>query len=214
MKKLGCKPAYRKQYLALRDALSSSVQASKSAKMSDRLMQLEEYRQANTIHAFISFGSEIDTRLIIENAWANNKQVVCPVTDTKNKCLTHHQVFGWNDFTTGYAGILEPKAGCPEIELAKLELILIPGMAFDAFGFRMGYGGGYYDRFLPQTNAVCIAPAFESQIIERVPHCMHDQQIDLLVSDKRVIRCNTSVRPECHVKKLKPLDCPEVKAHI
>lgn len=210
MVKPGCKPGYRKEFLKIRDSIPKEVQKEKSRLMTQLFIGHEYYNAANVIHAFVSFGSEINTRGIIEDAWQKGKNVVCPITDNKNKRLSNRLVKSWDDFIPGYAQIPEPKSDLPEVEVIEFDIILIPGMAFDKYGFRMGYGGGYYDRFLPQTKAKRIAPVFSEQLIDCVPHCLHDQQVDLIVTEKEIISCDRTIRPECPVKKLNAKDCLEI----
>jgi 5-formyltetrahydrofolate cyclo-ligase len=94
-----------------------------------------------------------------------------------------------NDVSPGYRGIPEPRAECPKVELTAVDWVLVPGVAFDAQGRRMGYGGGYYDRLLPilPPSALRVAGAFEMQIVDRVPTAPHDLALDTIVTEARVI---------------------------
>jgi 5-formyltetrahydrofolate cyclo-ligase len=91
------------------------------------------------------------------------------------------------DAAPGYRGILEPGAHCALLDLASIDWVLVPGVAFDRAGRRLGYGGGYYDRLLPQLrpDAHRAAGAFELQLVERVPAAAHDVVMDALVTEKR-----------------------------
>ncbi len=181
------KRRFRKQAIARRETLSPEQRQDFSLAACNRLLTLDLYRNAGAIHAFVPFGSEIDTRPIIEQAWADGKTVVFPVTDRKNDTLIHRAAQNWEQFTPGYAGILEPSGACPEFPLGDLDLILVPGMAYDRQGYRMGYGGGYYDRFLPQTRAVTVGLAFNVQLVDEVPREVHDLPVMLLITETETI---------------------------
>ncbi len=194
----------------MRNGITTEARESQSIMMSDRLTRLDVYNNALSILAFVSFGTEINTKSIIEKSWSQNKIIACPITDNKHKNLSFREALDWNDFEIGYSGILEPKDSCRKIDISTFDLILVPGMAFDTYGFRMGYGGGFYDRILPNinSNSTILSPAFDDQVFDTIPHCKHDQQIDMIVTDKRVIYCNNKNRPECPEKSNSEI-CPE-----
>jgi len=95
------------------------------------------------------------------------------------------------DVEAGYRGIPEPRADCPPVTLESIEFVLTPGIAFDAEGRRLGYGGGYYDRLLPLLHsAACrVGGAFEVQIVARVPAAPHDVRVQYVVTERRTIEC-------------------------
>jgi 5-formyltetrahydrofolate cyclo-ligase len=94
-----------------------------------------------------------------------------------------------HDAAPGYRGIPEPGAHCALIDIASIDWVLVPGVAFDRDGRRVGYGGGYYDRFLPllRADARRVAGAFEMQLVERVPAGRHDVTIDAVVTEARSV---------------------------
>jgi 5-formyltetrahydrofolate cyclo-ligase len=93
------------------------------------------------------------------------------------------------DVAPGYRGIPEPRRHCAAVAIESIDWILVPGVAFDAHGRRIGYGGGYYDRLLPMlpATALRIAGAFEAQLVDRVPTAPHDLPLDAIVTEARVI---------------------------
>ena len=93
------------------------------------------------------------------------------------------------DIEAGYRGIPEPRAGCREIQLGDVDWVLVPGVAFDAAGRRLGYGGGYYDRLLPllPTTVPRVAGAFDLQIVEAVPAAAHDIGVDCVITESRTL---------------------------
>ena len=95
----------------------------------------------------------------------------------------------WNDLSTGAYGILEPR----EIKIAlpeDIQVAIIPGIAFDKKGYRIGYGKGYFDRLLPKMNALKIALAFDFQLLDELPREKHDVKMDMIITDKRILRLN------------------------
>ncbi len=183
------KKIFRKSALSRRNEIPSDVRMEKSAKICKRFLNLPQYRTASAIHLFVPFGTEIDTREIIETAWLDGKTCVFPFTDRKNDRLLHRSAAGWDQFISGYAGILEPSGNCPTFSVEKLDIVIVPGMAFDRDGFRMGYGGGYYDRFLPHSKALRVAPAFSEQLVEQVPRETHDLPVSLILTEEESIVC-------------------------
>lgn len=180
------KHALRRRILALRDALDADTLRQRSAAVRERLCALEVYRAAKTVHLFMPFGSEPDTRLILEDLWARKVRAVLPRV-APDRRLDHLAVTGWDELEPGAYGIGEPVAGCPAVDPAEVELICVPGVAFDRRGGRLGYGGGYYDRFLEACPAPRVALAFALQIVPEVPREDHDLLVDTIVTDRGVI---------------------------
>ena len=163
----------RAQILARRDALSPEEIEEKSRLIFEKLVNMEEYRDAENILVYASMGSEVRTDDIILDALANGKKVFCPkVTDKKNGVMEFVRITALEDLSEGYFGIREPQITA-ESELAGDELtgtlVIMPGVAFDKDGNRIGYGGGFYDRYLlkhglNQTIALC----FQAQITDEI----------------------------------------------
>ncbi len=195
-----CKSELRKRILAARDALAAIDRSIGSAAACRRLLSDIRYVEARSIHLFHPFGSELDTRPLIGESWLAGKTVVMPETDAKNRRLVHRVVSSFADLAPGYRGILEPLGSCEEFDIARLDLVVVPGCCFDRFGGRMGYGGGFYDRFLGATQAVRVALAFDEQVVASVPRCDHDLGVDALVTPGGVVECDRDYRPPCIVK--------------
>ncbi len=206
--KAPCKDPIRKQLFTLRNAMSKDERQEKSLRACQRLMDLPAFAKARAIHAFVPFRSEIDTRPVIKQAWKAAKKVALPKVVACDHTMRNIWTQSWDQLEAGYMGIPEPKAELPDAELSKLELIVVPGAAFDRFGGRMGYGGGFYDRFMLQSPALRVGFCFDLQVIDAVPHCAHDLQVDLLVTDERVMVCETKNQPPCYYQQRHPEDCP------
>jgi 5-formyltetrahydrofolate cyclo-ligase len=180
----------RRQVLARRDALPARARQEKSHALTARLANLDCYRQARTILFFVSFRSEVDTRAAMALALARGVRLAVPLTSRRDRELRIYAVTDLDaDLVPGYQGIREPDPRrCAVLDAADLDLVIVPGSVFDRQGGRMGYGGGYYDRFLatraPQATRVGIC--FDLQLVAAVPMAAHDQYVDYVVTESEI----------------------------
>lgn len=164
-------------------ALSAREIEAMSARLAERLFETAQYRQARSLYAYLSFNQEVRTRPIIERAWRNGKRVAVP------KLVDGEMRFIWLEgfdqlAPQGAFGILEPVADGPVAD-DEGALVLMPGLAFDRAGHRVGYGGGYYDRYLsahPCHPTVALCYGF--QRLERIKPDAHDVKVDVLLCDE------------------------------
>ena len=154
------------------------------------MRSLPEVRAAGTIMFFVSFGSEIDTGPMIRRALEEGKRVVVPRVDRNARRLMPCEVRDLpSDLAPGEYGILEPKPHLPPVPLDGIDVVIVPAVAWSEDGFRVGYGAGYYDRFLSQIpTAVRIGLGFELQVAPEVPHGAHDLPVNVLVTEAAVRR--------------------------
>lgn len=184
------KPELRKQILARRAALSGEERRAKSAAVQQRLLDLPEFQAAGRVLFFVSFSSEVETLPMIEQALRLGKEVAAPKVmagqpELELRRLTDPQA----QLQPGKLGILEPNDDCPLVSLAEADLIIVPAVAWDERGYRVGYGGGFYDRLLARAGDVPkIGLGFECQVISEVPRLAHDLGVDILVTEERVLR--------------------------
>lgn len=136
---------------------------------------------AERICAHISFDNEVDTKKIVEALLDMGKKVYAP--RVKGVKLTLHEVNSLEELKPGYMGILEPDEKAVETSPEKIQLILVPAVAFTPDGKRLGRGGGHYDRLLPKTNAYKIGLAYREQIISELPIQEHDIPVDEVITD-------------------------------
>jgi 5-formyltetrahydrofolate cyclo-ligase len=189
------KRALRERVIAARDALAPAVRARASSAIAARIASLEAFRNARVVLLTLPFRSEWDARLLARRALAAGKIIAVPRVDAPARMLRALRIVDLDrDVEAGYRGIPEPRADCPAIALDTIEWTLVPGVAFDASGRRLGYGGGYYDRLLPllANGAPRIAGAFEAQVIDRVPAAPHDVGVDGIVTERRVLDCESA----------------------
>jgi len=172
-----------------RDALPPSQRARHSAAIARRLAAFAPYQQAGTVAVFLSFRSEVDTGAIVRAAWEQGKRVAAPVTRWQQRVLQFRLVAAPGDLHPGRLGIPEPQHGCATVALKQLDLLLVPGVAFDREGYRLGYGAGLYDRVLAAAPGVKVGLAFACQVQGRLPRGEKDVPVDWLISELEIISC-------------------------
>ena len=184
------KRSVREQAIAARDALPAAARAAASAAIAATIVALPSFAAARTILVTLPFRSEWDTRLVVDRALAAGKTVVSPRVDPVARMLSLHRIADLaRDVAPGYRHIPEPLEHCAVVTDAEVDWVLVPGVAFDVAGRRLGYGGGYYDRLLPllPAHATRIAGAYEIQIVAAVPFGPHDLTVDAIVTETRVV---------------------------
>jgi 5,10-methenyltetrahydrofolate synthetase len=184
------KRALRERILRARDALSAELRAEASAAIAKTLAARPDFIAARVVLLTLPFGSEWDSRLLLASVLERGKTAAVPRVNLERRMLDIHAVCDLaREVLPGYRGIPEPSAECPPVPLALIDWVLVPGVAFDVRGHRIGYGGGYYDRLLPTLprSASRVAGAFELQIVDEVPTAPHDFALDAIVTESRNI---------------------------
>jgi len=182
----------RREVLAGRDRLAPEDRSRKSGLIEENLWLLEEIAGSEILFIYVNFRSEVETLPLIRHCLAQGKRVAVPLTDLRNSRLLPFAVNDPDqDLQPGYCGIQEPVQGrLAAIDPRAIETVILPGSVFDEQGGRLGYGGGYYDRFLandaPQARRVGIA--FEQQIVPQLPQLLHDKRLHIVVTEKRILR--------------------------
>jgi 5-formyltetrahydrofolate cyclo-ligase len=182
--------ALRRRILAARDALAPAVREAAAAAITRGLTALPSFAAARTVVLTASYRSEWGTAALIRAALAAGKTVALPRVDAATRMLELHRVTDpVADVAPGFQDIPEPLAECARVAIASVDWILVPGVAFDHRGRRLGYGGGYYDRLLPllAPDAVRVAGAYDLQLVDEVPAAPHDLTVDTIVSEARTI---------------------------
>ena len=177
----------KESILGKRNSLSQEEILEKSNKIKNSMHQLEQYKKSRSIMYFVSFRSEVYTHVMIKDA-LKNKTVIIP------KVLQHEIVPSViidfdNLVPSASVGILEPM-DVMRIAYKNIDLVLVPGIVFDHEGHRIGYGFGYYDKFLAKIpKAIKIGLAFEFQVVDKIPNEIHDVPVDLIVTEERIVEC-------------------------
>ncbi len=183
----------RRQVIAWRDQLGAQELAVKSEGAVENLFQLAEFTAATTVLFYASFKSEVQTMGAIARCIRQGKRVALPLTLAKEKKLRPYLIKDPDrDLKPGYCSIPEPDPDLAvRLNPQELDVVIIPGSVFDQNGGRLGYGGGYYDRFLANQApaAFRVALAFELQVIDAgLPLESHDQPLDCLITEKKILR--------------------------
>lgn len=180
------KEELRKKIKEKRDKLSQKEILERSGKIIEKLTEMNEFVNADAVACYISFGNEVNTHFLIKN-FIEKKKILVPFVDKGRKEIRLSHLKNWEELHTGEYGILEPKKEFLRIE-NNADIFIIPGIVFDESGNRIGYGGGYFDRFLCNFRGKKIALAYEFQVIKKMPNEKHDVKMDFIVTDKRIIK--------------------------
>lgn len=183
----------RKKIITARDTLSSEKRKADSETIKHNLLELPEIKNSSIIFVYISFRSEVETMQLVDELIAMGKTVTVPITYVKERRLDAIHITEPNkELVPGYCNIPEPHPDILTSQKVKpevIEAIILPGSVFDERCGRFGYGGGFYDRFVSQVpQAHRIGLAFEAQMVEKAPLQNHDELLDIVVTEKRLIR--------------------------
>jgi 5-formyltetrahydrofolate cyclo-ligase len=185
------KERIRRRILALRSSLGKREIARKSAQIKDALFNLEEFKKARSVSFYLSMESEVQTGEMIREAAAGGKRVVVPYIDPQSRELTLSELKSPDEeLVPGPYAVMQPREEhLRPVTVAQVELMVVPGLAFDVRGNRLGFGKGYYDRLLSHKGeaTVCIGLAFQFQMMDEVPAGRHDVPMDIIVTEKMVV---------------------------
>jgi 5-formyltetrahydrofolate cyclo-ligase len=188
------KKVIREKILKKRANLPLNETLTKSKTIENKLFDTNEFKKANFIFSFISFKDEINTHEIIKNSINMGKRIGVPITVTKTKKMLVSEIKDFDrELEIGYYNILTPKKEFTRIVSPEIvDLVLVPGVAFDRRGYRVGYGGGYYDRFFSSLNkdVIKIGLCYEMQVLPLIPFDSYDIPVDYIITEKSLINCN------------------------
>ncbi|MEE4356308.1 MAG: 5-formyltetrahydrofolate cyclo-ligase [Desulfococcaceae bacterium] len=186
------KNAIREEFAAMIAELSAEELAEKTKIIEDRLFEFANFVESRIPLLYMNRDGEIATESIIRRAYQQHKIVTLPIFDKDKRSIRLMKV---DDFdkdlkADGPRGVPEPDPEkCKKIPLDKVDIAIIPGLAFDEKGGRIGSGLGYYDRLIPKLSATTrkVALCLEKQIIPQVPMESHDRHVDIIITDERII---------------------------
>lgn len=182
----------RKKYLELRNTLSESQRREKSQKICHTLCGLKEYELAKNIFCYVSFRSEVETSDLLEEILLDQKHLYVP--KVFGRTMEFFEICSKEDLEAGAFGILEPvlQNGAAKKYPDDNSLVILPGVSFDLEGRRLGYGGGYYDRYLERyPRGMRIGLAYELQIADVLLQESLDIAIDAVITENRICRRST-----------------------
>lgn len=189
----------RKEFLLRRDSLSVKIRRDKDKKIKEKLLGLSGFKESLKVLFYASFRSEVNTFDLIKHSIAEGKIVVLPKVNKESKELILYEIKDTIELSPGYFGILEPPADKNrKMDIREIEMVVVPGVAFDEQCGRLGYGKGFYDKLLSgisnwglpiRDRGLVVALAFEEQVVTLIPSERHDIKMDKIITDKRTIEC-------------------------
>lgn len=185
------KKQLRRELRAKRDALPSSARLAAARSIEARLAYLPRVEVASVAHCYVGIGSEVATMPLIRGMLGRGQRVLAPRVQGPDK-LEHLELTDLDSLVDGPMGLREPDANtATRVDLGEVDAMLVPGLGFDRRGFRLGYGGGYYDRTLAELRghrrALVVGIAFDLQLVDELPREAHDQPVDVLVTETQTI---------------------------
>jgi 5-formyltetrahydrofolate cyclo-ligase len=184
--------------IQIRDDIANTISAQseseiieKTAAIESRLFAFANFLESKIALLYLSGNLEVQTDSIIQKAYSYNKIVVLPAFDPENYKMKLMKVDAFEqELIPGPRGVLEPDASrCKVVPMDRIDIAILPGLAFDEKGGRIGMGTGYYDRLIPRLDITTrkVALTYKEQIIPQVPMESHDKHVDIIITDKRII---------------------------
>ena len=168
------KAALRKRMRMVRDMVDDHLM--RSVQLWSKVADLDEYQRAASVMAFVSFGGEPDTDPLFARLAVEGKRLLLPRVEASGIVVAD----GASPLVASNFGVQEPTG--PAVDLGEIDLVIVPGLAFTAAGDRLGYGLGYYDRFLPTISAASVGVCFDDQLIDELPLTARDAPVDTVIS--------------------------------
>lgn len=189
MREIADKKQLRSHYKDIRNALSVDEKTILDCAVFERLTALDEYKDCKDLLAYVSGDIEVGTRRIIEYS-LGEKRVLCPKCISGTNLMEFYGIDGFDNLEKGAYGISEPKDSCERVLSFERAVCLVPALSYDSRGFRLGFGKGYYDRFLENFSGMKIGLCYESCLSDILPNDSFDIKVDMLITDKNVIYFN------------------------
>ena len=183
--------------------MSRKAKTTANTRINHRITGLESWQQARSVLLYLPVNGEVDTWPLFENCMRRGCEVFLPCCRKKEPgCMDFFQVTGKDQLVPGAYNIPEPDPDqCRLMQRPDADIVLVPGVGFDRHGFRIGYGGGYYDRFFarhPMDKALIIGLAFACQIMDHLPHDPWDKPVDMVVTEEEIFTNKSAIRKRVH----------------
>lgn len=183
------KDLLRKQNMQFRDDLSAEKKGNMDQSILQRALALHEYDTADVLYTYVSKASEPDTSALIISALEAGKHVAVPRCLSKTLEMEFLEIASLSELELGTYGVLEPVSGkCRPILATASAFCVVPGLAFDSEGYRLGYGKGYYDRFLSKFSGFTVGLCYSGCVQSNLPHGFYDRPVDMLITEKYIQR--------------------------
>ena len=187
------KIAIRKMIVQKREELGGLEKEEKNIAIAQRLFGMDEFKKSKTIFCFLSTSFEVQTERIIRESLRLGKQVLVPLLDPGGENLKASRIPSMDiDFVIGEYGVRQPAPKFRNIvPFSNIDFVVVPGLAFDSFGNRIGYGGGFYDKFFKKItgNVSRVAVGYDFQLFNLVPHSDLDEPVHFLITETKALRC-------------------------
>ncbi|MBO5200806.1 MAG: 5-formyltetrahydrofolate cyclo-ligase [Clostridia bacterium] len=174
---------------ATREGMDKEQKAVLDSAVAENVRRLKEYRPAKTILIYVSTPIEVDTKRIIENAWADGKRVAVPRCIPDSRDMEFHYIDSFDCLSPGTFSVPEPPADSPIVTDFSGCLMIVPGMQFDMNGYRIGYGKGYYDRYMVRFTGRAAGICYSAELKPFMYHGRYDRPVDIVVTDKKIKTC-------------------------
>lgn len=174
----------------MRQLLSPQAQEEAARAVHAQLTAFEPYRQARCIMAYMACRGELSLEYVIQDILGDGRMLILPRCESPG-IMTARRIVHMSDLVCGAFGLLEPDADCEIVEPQAIDLVLVPGVAFDRAGHRLGQGGGYYDRFLRESGALRAGLCHEAALLDQVPHEAHDEMMAYIITPGGIIRAGS-----------------------
>ncbi len=185
------KKELRLQIKKMLQSLSKMEYEQQSFEIARNLYEQEEWKQAKMIGITISISSEVNTYPIIRRAWLEGKSIAVPKCFPKENVMHFYELKAFTQLENVFRDLYEPNLNITTlVKPNEMDCLIVPGLAFNKSGYRLGFGGGYYDRYLVQYNGPTVSLAFDCQIIEDIPKESHDLPVSKIITNKDVILTN------------------------
>lgn len=179
----------------LRRQTPPSVRQPRDATIRNRVRALAEYRDCGTLLVYVSKSDEVATDTLIASAWADGKTVAAP-RSAPDGTMRFYRIYRWSDLRPGAFGVREPSDACAPVFPDDTALCVVPGMCFDRQGYRVGYGKGYYDRFLRQFPGKTVGLCPAAALVPQIPAEPTDQPVQQIVTEQEVCRVSGSSKED------------------
>ena len=187
------KIAIRKMIVQKREELGGLEKEEKNIAIAQRLFGMDEFKKSKTIFCFLSTSFEVQTERIIRESLRLGKQVLVPLLDPGGENLKASRIPSMDiDFVIGEYGVRQPAPKFRNVvPFSNIDFVVVPGLAFDSFGNRIGYGGGFYDKFFKKItgNVSRVAVGYDFQLFNLVPHSDLDEPVHFLITETKALRC-------------------------
>lgn len=191
------KSELRKNILRIRRNLDQESVLGLSDAIQARIIESRVFREASVVMAYMPIKNEVHTGKLIRVALESGKTLLLPRVVDMERMEAVPVTNAESDLRPGVMGILEPDPAIAAVDPSIIDLVIIPGIAFDRKGHRLGFGAGYYDRFIPLLKRECVilAPAYSFQVLEHIPAENHDRKVHIIVTENETVNVSSTSAP-------------------